>query len=442
MRFAADVPLLIDPALIDRATNPLARLPLAERLGAAFRLSGRYLAYLLVPDRLTDGADYVSGPASQRSLASPGALFGALLLIVWCLGALGLWIRRKRIAVPLAFAPLSFLPASNLLLPIGSLYAQNFLYLPLVGLGLSLGDLLSRILPAHDSLAGARVRGEIAAWVGAPLLALLAACTWHESAIWRDEEALFLNWVERFPSYAFAHTGLGLALMAEGDPAAAVAPLRRALELNPRNPEANDNLSAALTLSVKDGPPPERRETLEEALRHTRDALALDPNLVQAHVNASKVLILLARSEEAEREAREALRLSPGLAPARLNLAESLFRQSRYKEAAEEFKAMAALFPSDAEIRSPYVVSLIHVGDLVEARRAAEEARRAFPDYAWFDFCLARVEARAGHKEAALALLRRALGKDPRMSDWMTKVDDFKGYPGPSELGDVRDGGQ
>src|SRR5713101_177825 len=171
--------------------------------------------------------------------------------------------------------------------------------------------------------------------------------------------ALFLNWVERFPNYAFAHTGLGLALMAEGDPAAAVAPLRRALEIDPRNPEAHDNLSAALTLSVKDRTPPEGRETLEEALRHTRDALALDPNLVQAHVNASKVLILLARPEEAEKEAREALRLSPGLAPARVNLAESLFRQARYQEAAAEFKEMVALFPTDPQIRSPYVVSLI-----------------------------------------------------------------------------------
>src|SRR5712692_6778939 len=117
MRLAAGVPLVVNPSFIDPETNPLAKLPLPSRLGAAFRLSGRYLRYLLFPDRFTDAADYVADPTSRYSLASPGVLFGALLVLGWCLGALWLWVGRRRIGIPLVFAPLSFLPAANLLLP-------------------------------------------------------------------------------------------------------------------------------------------------------------------------------------------------------------------------------------------------------------------------------------------------------------------------------------
>ena len=134
---------------------------------------------------------------------------------------------------------------------------------------------------------------------------------------------------------------------------------------------------------------------------------------------------------------RDTLRLSPDSIPARQSLAESLFQQSKYSEAAAELKELVRVRPDDPDVRSPFVVSLIHAGDLAEARRAAEAARRAFPDLAWFDFCLARVEARGGRKAEALALLKRSLERDPATHEWIRKVDDFEGYrgtPGFDEL--------
>ena len=82
----------------------------------------------------------------------------------------------------------------------------------------------------------------------------------------------------------------------------------------------------------------------------------------------------------------------------------------------------------DVNVRSPYVVSLIHTGDLDAARKAAEQARRDFPDLAWFDFCLARIEARSGRKAEALTLLETALSKDEATRGWLREVDDFDAY--------------
>ncbi len=165
--------------------------------------------------------------------------------------------------------------------------------------------------------------------------------------------------------------------------------------------------------------------------------MILNPGLVEPRINAARILIQLGRAAEAEPLTRDTLRLSPDSIPARQTLAESLFQQSKYPEAAAELKDLVRVHPEDPDVRSPFVVSLIHAGDLAEARRAAEEARRAFPDLAWFDFCLARVEARAGRKAEALSLLKRSLNRDPVTREWIRKVNDFDGYrgtPGFDEL--------
>src|SRR5207247_1039635 len=148
------------------------------------------------------------------------------------------------------------------------------------------------------------------------------------------------------------------------------------------------------------------------------------PKLGEAHANASKILVLLGRQGDAEAESRQALLLNRGSLAERRERAERLFQQERYREAAAEFGTLAQLDPGNPDLRSPYVVSLLKAGDLEEAREQAKAARRDFPGLAWFDFCLARVEARSAHRAEALALLRNALAKDRATREWIGKVTD------------------
>ena len=104
------------------------------------------------------------------------------------------------------------------------------------------------------------------------LVAVLALAAHAEAGIWRDDLSLLTAWSERFPGYPPAQSALGVALLGRRDPAAAIAPLRRALALTDRS--------------------------------------------VEAHYNLGVALLLLDRPVEAEQEARAALRLSPGFAPA------------------------------------------------------------------------------------------------------------------------------
>ncbi len=416
MRRAAGLGVLIAQGLVDPLTNPLGQLTLPTRLWAALALAGRYILYLVAPVRFGDPRNYLDA-ASLPSPLAPGVLLTLCALVAWGAGILILWLRRDRIALPLAFSLASFLPASNILVPIGSLYAQNFLYLPLVGLGLAIADILGRCGACKTS-----------ALLAAPILAGLAAAAYIETGIWRDGVSLFTAWTERFPHYSLAHSSLGVMLIGRGEPGAAIAPLRRALSITERNAEAHYNLGVALLIMGQDRP------AREEALSHLRRAAGMIPDLPPARVNAAKALLLLDRPAEAEAEAREALRLAPGFPPALVNLAEALYRQSRYVEAADAYSELAGLKPDDVDARSNYVVALIHSGQLDRARAAAEAARQAFPGLAWFDFCLARVEAKAGRKGEAMVLLETAFSKDPMTGEWLKKVGEFDAYRGTREF--------
>jgi tetratricopeptide (TPR) repeat protein len=429
-RVAAGAGLALPWNRISPITNPMAVMAAPDRVRAALRLAGRYLAYLIAPVRFSDSAGYGAGVPGP-GWGSPGVLFGATFLALVGFGAIVLWWRRDRIGLFLALALGTFLPAANLLFPNSSLYAQNFLYLPLLGVSLA----------AADGLGRCDARRRAPQMIAAALLAILAAATILESRVWSSDTALFTAWSERFPRYPLAWSRLGVARLQSGDVAGSEPALRRALELFEPNAEAHYNLGVALELSsapAAPGPtasnaaPPSGLEgsaRLEEALDHLKRAAVLQPDLVEAHVNASKVLLLLKRPGEAESEARAALALVPAFTPARLNLAESLFRQERYADALAEFRDLATLFPQDPNVRSPFIVSLLHAGHPEETRRETEAARRDFPDLAWFDFCLARVEARAGHVPEARELLRRARQRDPQTDAWIAQVHDFDGMP-------------
>ncbi len=379
LRRSVGIGLLPDRSLIDPLTNPLAQIPLPTRLRGSLALAGRYLLYLAIPVRFSDPVNYFN-PAALPGPLSPAVLLPLAALLAWIACILALWVRRDRIAWPLAFSLASFLPASNILVPISSLYAQNFLYLPLVGSSLALGDVLDR--PAARRVAVSSVtagwRGVFAwrrSWLAGGALLTLAALSSLEAGIWRNNVALFSAWIERFPGYPIAHSALGVSFLERGEPARAIGPLRDALTLTDRSTEAHYNLAVALLATSQEG------GSAREALEHLQRSLELSPDLAPARTQASRALLLLHRPSEAEREAREALRLTPGFTPAMIGLAEALYQQSRYREAADLYDALVRLSPADAGLRSRQIQSLQRAGEQARAEDAGRDARRLIPGF-------------------------------------------------------------
>jgi adenylate cyclase len=107
------------------------------------------------------------------------------------------------------------------------------------------------------------------------------------------------------PLLAEAHGALGWArFFTEWKFAEGLSALRRAKELSPANPTANDLLARVIVYLGK----------LDEAEQQARQAVELDPLSVPAHDNLARVLFMQGKLNDADAAARKAAELQPAAA--------------------------------------------------------------------------------------------------------------------------------
>ena len=176
------------------------------------------------------------------------------------------------------------------------------------------------------------------------------------------------------PKMSEAFLNLGI-LLSEKQPSAAVAPLRRAVELLPAQSRPRFLLGYALERS---GDIPGAAESYEAALR-------LDPRDVESAVHLGELYYNQKKYTEAEAKFRSAIELQPKSPQALLGLAQSLDAQKR-PEAAAAFRNYLAVHTNDAGARS----RLIHL--LLEQKQ--------------FDDALAEIDRADGGKPPSLDSLR------------------------------------
>jgi tetratricopeptide (TPR) repeat protein len=115
-------------------------------------------------------------------------------------------------------------------------------------------------------------------------------------------------------SLAAARNAMGVELEKQGRIGEAIARYREALAIEPGLVEAHNNLGIALA----------KRGELEEAIEHFREALRLDPRDAFAHNNLGNAFRLQGKRDEAIEHYSEALRLEPDYPNARANLRAAL----------------------------------------------------------------------------------------------------------------------
>jgi superkiller protein 3 len=175
------------------------------------------------------------------------------------------------------------------------------------------------------------------------------------------QKAIDLN-----PKMAEAYLNLGLTL-AQTDPAAAIAPLTKAVELKPDQIEANFALGVAY----------ERTRKLPEAEQGYAAAVRVDPKNFDAHASLARVLLAEKKAPEAEAEFRAALAIQPDSAAEHLGLAQTLTLEKKPDEAAEELKKYGALHPNDPGAAAAQASLLADAGKDDEALAALDAAAAA-----------------------------------------------------------------
>ncbi len=169
------------------------------------------------------------------------------------------------------------------------------------------------------------------------------------TALQRTDEARaeYQKAAELDPKMAEAQLNLGVLLL-EKDPAAAVAPLRKATELLPAQTRPRFLLGLAL----------ERSGDTAGATASFEAASRLDPNDVETVIHLGAMYLRNARPADAETKFRHALELQPQSPAALQGLAQSLDAQKK-PDAAGAYRNYLAVQPRDDAARNRLIRMLI-----------------------------------------------------------------------------------
>lgn len=227
-RYAAVGSLGVPLDKIPYVENPAAHASTWVRLLTAVSVVGRGLVLMVWPHRLSPDYSFDAIPL-VTSLADWG-LAGALAGL-GVLGAAGWHWRKSRpvVAYAVVWYVVALFPASNLLVPVGTILGERLLYLPSVGACLAGAEVLERLAARRFT------RTRAGAAVG--VLAVLGAQTLSYSAVWKDEVSLFRAAVETQGRSGKAHQLLAEALMEQGQAPEAVQEFEIAAAIFARSPE-------------------------------------------------------------------------------------------------------------------------------------------------------------------------------------------------------------
>ncbi len=432
------------------ADNPLVTAGFATARITAIRVMGQLTWLFLWPARLSADYSYNAAPLFHWSAFDwdDGEALIALAFLCAALLAMIQALRRRRAGHPmfffLAFFFIAELPTSNLIITIGSIMAERFLYLPSVGLaGLAVAAALAlrRRFPWRPPAAAQAA----SAALGIACLAL-GARTYTRNLDWKDELSLWTSAVQVCPESAKAHYNLAKALeVLPGRMTDAIAEYRIALRIYPDDEQAHTNLGnalssqpgglpeaiaeyrAALRIAPNSAEPRNDLATalatlpgrLPEAIDEYRTAVRLQPNNAEVHYNLANALVHAPGGvTEAIAEYREALQIDPNHADAHLNLANALSHlPGRLPDAIAEYRAAIRINPglAAAHINLGNALSGMD-GRLPEAAAEYRAALRSDPDNAEAHYDLATVlERMPGGLPDAIAEYRAALRRQPNM---------------------------
>ena len=229
--------------------NPMSLVAAPQRILTALWTQVLYVGRTLMP--VTLSADYSYKEIPLVMSLHDGRAWGGLLLAGIAFVSFIKWPTSR---LGIACWTVLFLPAANLLMPIGTMMGERLVFLPSIGLVFLAVQIFTR-LPLHEIVLTA-------------IVLLFAARTQVRNRDWHDADAFYPKLAETSPGSAKTHYFLGCYKAARDDPAGALAEYNRAIALFPAYPEALNNRGCIL---VTLGRP-------EEAKASFRDCLRFNPN--------------------------------------------------------------------------------------------------------------------------------------------------------------------
>ena len=373
------------------AVQSLAQMALRPRLENTPVAYARYLGKTLWP----------AGLATPYPRAEHWPLIQVVLAVALLVGlSLGaVWVSRRW-----RFVGTSWFWFVGMLVPVIGLVqvgeqsmADRYTYLPLIGLFIIAVWGVAEVCD--------RWRLPKMAFAGAAGLVVLACAvqTRHQAGTWRDSEALYLHNLAVTRNNWLACYNLGWYLDEEKRFDEALVYYRKAIEMEPRNPEPLNNIGVALVA----------KKQYAEAIPYFERALKAEPGFVEAHNNIGKALEELGKLDEAIPEYRLVLAKKPEHISALNNLGNALVRKGQFTDAIQTFEASLRAKPDQVAAHYGLAGALARLGRTDEAINQYQQVLQRSPTNASAHNDLGLVLARRGNLDQAILQFREAVRCKP-----------------------------
>lgn len=225
----------------------------------------------------------------------------------------------------------------------------------------------------------------------------------------KSDEAIrwYKEALRRKPSFRPATKQLAATLMSKGEYARATEVLRVAVAAPPADEALFTDLGNAYL----------RQHMLPQAQAALKRALEINPDQAEAQNLLGLVAVEKNDPAQAEAQFRDALRSQPDLAEAHNNLGNVLAGAHSYPEAEYHFQRAIAINPSYAEARHSYGLVLALMQSYDRATEELGEAARLAPDDAQIHDDLGDVLMARGQGDGAITQYREVVRLKPGLAD-------------------------
>ena len=244
--------------------------------------------------------------------------------------------------------------------------ADRWAYVPTVGLFIMLSWGVTEITNRW------RYQRVVMTCLSVTALTALLICSYFQISHWRDSVSLFEHGIQATGGTWKMHNNLASALNEQGRSSEAIWHYKKALELDPPEPEVvHYNLAIALAAMGR----------LKEAIAQYDEAIRINPDYAGAHVNLGAALASLGKTAEASRHYFAALRVDPNFVQANYNLGNLLLAQGKADAAIARYSKAVNINPLFAEAHNGLGLALMQTGKIEQAVLCFRKAAKLSPAF-------------------------------------------------------------
>jgi tetratricopeptide (TPR) repeat protein len=268
-----------------------------------------YLQWILFPFRVHPTLQSTFPPIMAHSILEPKVLFSIGVIFAYALTVLMLRKKKREISFALLWFCVALLPVSNLI-PIASIIASRYLYLPLAGFSMVIVLFFLKIFELRVPLISDAFWKRLVLDFSIIVLALLSMITVLMHPIWKNNISLWTKISSAYPRDPDSHLNLAYFWGELGRLDQAIREYEMAIQLYPVYPVAYNKYGATLGSFGH----------YQEALKLFKEAIRLDPQSVCTYNNLGATYANLKNWGEAEKAWRQALVLNPNNGDVQRNL--------------------------------------------------------------------------------------------------------------------------